>query len=142
MSSSNTFSYEKCHNFGKSLPKEWTKGWGELEKDPTWIEFKKRRGLTDNQLYYIHLGFVGKPFQSTEKRDEKESDVLDDELFPFGIHKGKRFAEIHPNYLRWFLNQTWYEKWPTVAVYAKRKIEDLDNNKLSADEVKNLLKLD
>lgn len=139
----NTFSYQKCHQFGKSIPNgRGVKSWGELEKDPEWIKFKKSHDITDNQLYYIHLGFVGRPMESTEERDKPKSSNYDDDLFPFGSHKGKKFKELPDRYIKWLSEQSWLDKWPTVGPYVKEKMIELDNNKLSKDDISNLLKLD
>lgn len=137
---SNTFSYGKCWNFGKLIPTEFKGTWKELISSHEWIEFKTRRGLTDNQIYYIKRGFNGKPFEDDTERSKENSDILDDELFPFGAHKGKKFAEIPDRYYSWLLEQSWLDKWPTVAVYAKRRQEKINDNKASAEEIEEFMK--
>ena len=134
---SNSFSYGKCYNFGKSIPSEFPGKWGDLMKNEEWKAFKEKYKLTDNQMFYIKRGFMGMPFS-----DEKEKTTLDDEIFPFGKFKGKRFSELPDKYIVWVSQQDWLEKWPTVALYVSRRMEEIKENTPTKEEVKELLRLD
>ena len=43
----------------------------------------------------------------------------DDNLMPFGKHKGQRLGDVPDDYLIWFLRQDWCEKYPRLVDYAQ-----------------------
>jgi len=133
----NAFSYGKCWNFGKLAKAEYKMPWKNLIQLDTWKSFVKEYALSDNQLFYIKRGYLGRPFTD----DEPKAHPLENEIFPFGVHKGKQFKQLSIKYLRWLSDQDWLEKWPTVALYVKQRIEIEENKKLPADEIRNILKL-
>jgi len=135
----NAFSYSKCWNFGKLIKEEYQCKWTEIEKMSGWIEFKAKHGLTDNQLFYIRRGFMGRPFQDDS---EPTQNPLDDEICPMGAFKGKRFREITPKYLLWLYSQEWLDKWPNLSLYVKRWKSEQEATQLSKEEIKQALKLD
>ena len=138
----NTLTYRRCWELGKLAKEKFNESWESWTKDSkSWDGFVNRRKLTKQQLFYCKLGVEGRPFQDTSLSDET-GDILDDEIMQFGKHKGSKFGSLSPNYLRWFLEQTWAEKWPTVVVYAKRKTKNLDEAKLDKETVRQMLSLD
>lgn len=136
---SNTFSYGKCWNFGKMVKKEYGGTWAELNERQDWKEFKGQYRLSDNQIFYVKRGFMGRPFQD---EDPIEHNSGDNEIVPFGKFKGRKFKELSVNYLRWLHEQEWLEKWPTLAVYVHLRIAEEDEKKLSPEEIKATLRLD
>ena len=137
----NTFSYGKCWNFGKMLKAHvGDKTFTEVCKTEDWILLKKNRQLSDNQIYYIRRGFLGKPFEDTSKKDEGNTDTLADELFPFGTHKGKKFADLPDRYITWLSEQDWLHKWGNVELYVKRRLEKLNEGKASKEEIAEFMK--
>jgi len=133
---SNVFSYGKCWNFGRMVRVEFEGKWSDLIKRDDWKEFKEKYKLTDNQMFYIKRGFMGIPFA-----DEKQETTLDDEIFPFGKFKGKKFRDLPDKYIRWANEQDWLEKWPTVALYIHRRMEEIRENTPTKEEIKELLKM-
>jgi len=133
--------YKQCWEIGKKSKEQFGESWESWTKDPGWEDYVKKKGFTDNQLFYFKLGVDGKPFQDTSMSDVS-GDVMDDEIMPFGKHKGAKFGSLTPNYLRWINEQPWLEKWPTVAVYVKRKLDELKETKLDKDTVRQMLSLD
>lgn len=141
----NAFSYGKCWNFGKMVRSEVTGTWKEMWANPHWIEFRGKHMLTDAQIYYIKRGFMGKPMEDTSVADQPNNpnkDPLDDEIFPFGTHKGKKFAELPNRYITWLIEQEWIEKWPMVHLYAKRRSDLIKENTPTKEEIKQLLSLE
>jgi uncharacterized protein (DUF3820 family) len=138
---SNTFSYGKCWNFGKMLKSHvGDKTFAEVVKTQDWINLKKNRQLTDNQIYYIRRGFLGKPFEDTTERDKPNSDTLDDELFPFGVHKGKKYSEVPDRYIEWLADQPWLDKWGNLVIYTKRRLEKMNEGKATKEEIEEFMK--
>ena len=43
--------------------------------------------------------------------------LTDESIFPFGVHKGKRMADVPPQYYDWFRGQAWSSKWPRIMQY-------------------------
>ena len=51
----------------------------------------------------------------------------DDDLMPWGKHKGVRLGDIPDSYWRWFLEQDWRDTWPDLLEYAKL-VEDAEDD--------------
>ena len=134
----NAFSYGKCWNFGKMLREKVgvNATWDETVSTKEWSEFVAHHSITEHQLFYIKRGFDGLAFE------ESQSTTLDDEIFPFGAFKGKRFRELSPKYLLWLSLQDWLEKWPTVALYVKQWKQEQEKNTMSKEEIREALKLE
>lgn len=127
MKGSNDYSYGKCYNAGKIFKRDRPDiSWMRLVTCEEFKQLRIEKGLTDKQVRYIKLGYTGKPF---EEEDEQE------DLMPFGKYKGQPMSSLSPKYLRWLLEQNWISQWPSVNLYAKRKIEEQDSNKVSKEEV-------
>ena len=47
----------------------------------------------------------------------------DEDLMPFGKHKGTPLGEMDDSYFDWFLKQAWSEKFPDLVEYAKKEEE-------------------
>ncbi len=133
----NSFSYGKCWNFGKMMKEKYGWKWKELLERDDWKEFMAHFQFTDNQIFYIKRGYLGKPFEDEEPKEHP----LENEIFPFGNFKGKQFKELSIKYLRWLNERDWLDKWPTVALYVRQRIEIEESKKLSPEEVKNILSL-
>jgi hypothetical protein len=136
-----TLTNKRCWEIGKQAKEQFGESWESWTSDPKWDSVVKERGLTETQLFYCKLGVDGNPFQDTSLSDES-GDILDDELMPFGKHKGSKFGSLTPNYLRWVNEQPWLEKWPTVALYVKRKLDTLNEQKIDKETVRQMLSLD
>ena len=54
----------------------------------------------------------------------KPKRLNDDDLMPFGVHKGKRLAIVPDDYWRWFLSQSWCDQWPALVAYANVCFQD------------------
>lgn len=52
------------------------------------------------------------------------TDRLDDDLMPFGKHKGEKLRDVPDHYFRWFLNQDWCDEWPDLVEYANIAFEE------------------
>ena len=138
----NSFSYGKCWNFGIMAKAEYNLPWLDFVKTKAWIDFKQRREITDNQIFYIKKGYLGKPFAAEpEFADKEHPNAMDEEIFPFGAYKGSKFGTLSNKYVLWLSEQSWLDKWPQVAVYVKRRIQTIHDSTLSKDEVKRLLAL-
>lgn len=140
MTDKNALTYERCFSLGQKLRNELSGTWKEMVGNPNWIKFAK--DFSDNQIYYIKRGFSGKEFLENELSSKPGADTLDDDLFPFGKHKGKRFGELSNNYVKYLAEQDWLPKWPTVASYVARRMGKIKDATLSKDEVANLLKME
>lgn len=138
----NALTHRRCWELGNRAREEFKETWESWTSNTeVWESFVKEKGLTDTQIFYAKLGVEGKPFQDTSISDQT-GDILDNELMPFGKHKGQKFGSLTPNYLRWVNEQSWLDKWPTVAVYVKRKLDALNEQKLDKETVKQMLSLD
>lgn len=42
----------------------------------------------------------------------------DDDLMPFGKHKGQKLGSVPDSYWRWFLDQDWCDQYPDLVQYA------------------------
>lgn len=49
----------------------------------------------------------------------QECTLHDDDVMPFGAHRGKKLGEIPSSYWDWFLNQKWRDQWPSLVQYAE-----------------------
>lgn len=56
----------------------------------------------------------------------------DTDKFPFGAHKGKRYADVPARYLDWAVGQSWINKWPEVVAYVAKHRRVID---MELDEV-------
>ena len=45
----------------------------------------------------------------------------DDDLFPFGEHKGESYGDVPDNYYGWLAKQDWIDRWPPVVAYIQAK---------------------
>lgn len=54
------------------------------------------------------------------------AEFTDDDLMPFGKHKGEPIGEVSAEYLDWLHGQEWISKWPRILAYieANRKLID------------------
>lgn len=48
----------------------------------------------------------------------------DQTVMPWGVHKGKRLADLDASYLLWLWEQPWIKDWPGLHAYLKKN-EDL-----------------
>jgi hypothetical protein len=49
---------------------------------------------------------------------DRSAPLLGKDKMPFGKHKDKPLEDVPYDYLRWFLDQQWAEKWPALMDYA------------------------
>ena len=138
----NAFTNYKCHAFGKMAVREAAMSWESMIETKEWKDFVRRRELTKSQIFFIHRGYNGLPMESTEMRDKEESGNLDDELFPFGTHKGKRMSEVPDKYIHWVSEQDWLSKWAIVSLYVKQWKQKRDEGKLSKEEIAEILRME
>lgn len=132
----NAFGYGKCWSFGKMVKEKFPE-YTELLHIPHFMEWKKLHAITDNQLFYIRRGFMGRPFED----DTESADPLDNQLFPFGTYKGQPFKSLAPKYLLWLAKQEWLNQWPDVALYVKRWKSEQEATQLSKEEIADALRL-
>jgi len=52
--------------------------------------------------------------------------LTDNDLFPFGIHKGRPMQKVPATYLDWLIDQPWIKSWPAVEEYIERNRKVLD----------------
>ncbi len=103
--------------------------WTDFIKSEEFINFKKRREITDKQIAFIKKGFMGFPFENVEP------------IMPFGVHINKRYSEIPEDYFLFLNKQSWITKWPEVAAYCKKLADEKKENEPTKEEIKELLKL-
>jgi uncharacterized protein (DUF3820 family) len=53
------------------------------------------------------------------------SKVNDDYLIPFGKYRGKRIGDVPADYLIWFIEQEWSNKWPDLEAYVLKNEKQL-----------------
>jgi len=137
----NDWSDEKCYDFGQRIKSEFKGKWSDFLKYHRWIEFKGKNYLTDRQVHYVRRGFSNQPFVD-HTHDWKRGHEYDDEIMPFGKFKGQTFVSLPYWYIE-FLH-TWKPvyKWPLIAEYVQAVIKNRDEQKLSKEEIKQLLKLE
>jgi Putative quorum-sensing-regulated virulence factor len=128
----NTFSDKKCYNFGALIPSQWEGTWDDMMDDGEWITFKSKHKLTTTQIEIIKRGFHGGPFRV-------EADSGDD-IMPFGTHKGKPLKNLPDKYIVWLSEQSWLGKWAGLCYYVRTRAKELEESKLSKEEIKELLK--
>lgn len=51
------------------------------------------------------------------KPTEIRTHYTDDDLMPFGTHKGKKLGDLRAQYLLWLGDQEWIDEWPMLAGY-------------------------
>ena len=52
--------------------------------------------------------------------------LSDEDLFPFGMHKGARMVDVPASYLDWLRDQDWLMEWPAVEDYIVRNKDLID----------------
>lgn len=50
------------------------------------------------------------------------TDLTDHSKMPFGAYKDHEIGLVPFKYWRWFLEQSWSEKWPAVVTYANSRL--------------------
>lgn len=128
----NSFSIGKCWSFGRMIPDEFSGTWEELLVHPEWQPFVERHELREIQIAYIERGMKGMPFQDPQKEGD---------LFPFGQHKNKTFAQVPDKYWDWLEKQSWLEKWPSVALHVKERLKEKQQSQLSKEDIASILSL-
>lgn len=58
------------------------------------------------------------------KSMSNRTELSDDDLMPFGKHKGQRLGQVPDSYWRWFLQQDWCNEHPRLVEYANLIEED------------------
>lgn len=52
----------------------------------------------------------------------------DDDLFPFGVHKAKRYGDVPAKYLDFIDGQPWIDQWPAVKAYIAKNRKAIDRD--------------
>lgn len=121
----------KAFGFGRMIPEHFKGSWEELIRTPDWKKLVESRKFTQETVWYIQQGF--------EQANKPQGDPLDDQIFPFGDFKGKKFSQLPEKYLIWLSRKDWLEKWPTVATYVNRYMDKLKEGQASPEEIKSIL---
>lgn len=50
----------------------------------------------------------------------------DEYVMPFGKHKGAFLKDVPADYLCWFADQEWADKWPELLAYCKKNRQVLE----------------
>lgn len=63
---------------------------------------------------------------SLARNNSMNTPLTDEDLFPFGAHKGKKMKDVSASYLDWLRGQKWLSDWPQVADYIERNKKAID----------------
>ena len=65
------------------------------------------------------------PYENDPK-PKKAQAPSDDDIFPFGTNKGKKYGDIRASYFTWLADQDWLSQWPQVKAYIDENWDALE----------------